>query len=174
MKVLIAEDDLGTTYALTRLLSGWGFEVQSVAHAADARAVLDGPAAPAMAVLEEELAGGSGIELCRYLRAPGRLGYTYVLMIGAIGDPALIQEVVAAGANDFLSKPFEIGELRRRMMAGRRLIDAVAGGAPVPHIDPTERLLRLRGSLEMAVAGGGLHGRRTLQPRIAGRRRRSV
>src|SRR5438045_3145031 len=117
MKVLIAEDDVGTSYALTRLLSGWGFDVESAAHAHDVRLLLDGPAPPAMAVLEQELAGGSGTELCRYLRAPDRPGYTYVLMIGAIGDPALIQEVLTAGANDFLSKPFEIGELRRRMMA---------------------------------------------------------
>jgi len=171
MKVLIAEDEVGTSYALSRLLGGWGFDVVTVAHAADARAALAGPMAPSMAVLEQELAGGGGSQLCRQLRAPARGSYTYVLIIAALADPATIQEVLEAGANDFLVKPFEIGELRRRMMAGRRLMDALAGGAPLPDIDPTERLLRLRGTLELAGASGSTRGRRTLQPRISRRRR---
>jgi DNA-binding response OmpR family regulator len=173
MKVLVADDDIGTSYALARLLGGWGFEVQHAAHAEDVRAALDGDAAPPFAVLEHELAGGGGIELCRHVRRRERGAYTYVLIIGAIGDPALIQDVVEAGANDFLVKPFEIAELRRRMQAGRRLVEALASGSPVPLQDPAERFLQLRSSLEMAAASRGGRGRRTLQPRIAGRRRAS-
>jgi sigma-B regulation protein RsbU (phosphoserine phosphatase) len=153
MKVLIAEDDVGTSYALCRLLGAWGFETLAVAHAADARAVLDGPAPPAMAVVEQELAGGSGVELCRQIRRPGQDSYTYVLVIGAILDLELTNALVEAGANDFLAKPFEIHELRRRMESGRRLVEAVAAGGERARLGLEQKQLqRTRRKLEAAMA----------------------
>jgi DNA-binding response OmpR family regulator len=154
MKVLIAEDDAGTSYALSRLLGAWGFETLAVAHASDALAVLDGPAPPAMAVVEQELAGGSGVELCRYVRRrQGRNTdvYTYVLVIGSIVDNDLMNALVDAGANDFLCKPFEIAELRRRMESGQRLVEAWAAGGERAQLGVEQSLLRARRNLQAAL-----------------------
>jgi DNA-binding response OmpR family regulator len=163
MKVLIAEDDVGTSYTLSRLLGAWGFAPFAVAHAADARAILDGPAPPPLAVVEHELAGGSAVELCRHIRGRGqhgheggrqgdghRDGYTYVLVIGAIVDLEATYALVDAGANDFLGKPFAIEELRRRMDSGRRLVEAVAAGRARVPLQPDHRPTRARPTLQAA------------------------
>jgi signal transduction histidine kinase len=118
-KVLVAEDDPSIGYALERLLHAWGYEVSRAAHADEAAAIIHGAEPPSMALLAKALPGGGGLEICRLARAPRTGLPMYVLMLSAITDRAAVEEVMAAGADDLLGKPFDVEELRMRLAAGQ-------------------------------------------------------
>jgi diguanylate cyclase (GGDEF)-like protein len=125
MKILIAEDQVPAARKLGELLQRWGYEA-AVVH--DGQAALDslrGPHAPRLALLDRQMRGLDGIEVCRRLRRQPDLPYAYLLLTGVGGR----QEMLAgldAGADDFLTKPLDEAELKARLAAGRRIL-AVQG-----------------------------------------------
>jgi diguanylate cyclase (GGDEF)-like protein len=63
----------------------------------------------------------SGVELCERIRRT-ELAYTYVILLTSISDKEMIVKGLAAGADDYLTKPFDPGELNARIGVGRRII----------------------------------------------------
>jgi len=63
----------------------------------------------------------SGVELCERIRRT-ELAYTYVILLTSISDKDMIVKGLAAGADDYLTKPFDPGELNARIGVGRRII----------------------------------------------------
>jgi diguanylate cyclase (GGDEF)-like protein len=63
----------------------------------------------------------SGIDLCRQIRK-SELSYTYVILLTSISDKQMVVKGLAAGADDYLTKPFDPGELCARIGVGRRII----------------------------------------------------
>jgi diguanylate cyclase (GGDEF)-like protein len=128
MKVLVADDSATIRALLESALSAWGFEVVEAKDGAQAWAALEAPDAPSLAILDWEMPGLDGVELCRRLREREAKGkpYTYVLLGSGHGGR---QEVIAgmeAGADDYVVKPFDEQELRVRVRAGRRIIELQA------------------------------------------------
>lgn len=125
MKVLIAEDDITSRLILERLLPKWGYEVVSTRDGAEAWARLQEPESPKLMVLDWMMPEMDGVEVCRRLR--DRNGdesqYPYVIMLTAKGKKEDIAEGMAAGADDYLIKPFEQGELQVRLRTGRRIVE---------------------------------------------------
>lgn len=82
---------------------------------------------PAVLVLDWVMPGISGVDIARFLRAsPGSLQKVAILLLTAQRSTGQIVEGLAAGANDYLSKPFEDEELRARVAAldrSRRLLE---------------------------------------------------
>jgi DNA-binding response OmpR family regulator len=121
--VLIAEDDQATTLMLSSLLWSWGQRVTAVADGHAAVAALVGPEPPEIALLDWEMPGLSGPEVCRVIRAtPLDLRPHLILVTGR----SLVSDVVAgldAGADDYLSKPFDPDELRARLNAAIRIVE---------------------------------------------------
>jgi diguanylate cyclase (GGDEF)-like protein len=122
VRVLIADDEGTTRLKLEGLLRKLGHEVLSAADGAEALEILQREDAPTLAILDWIMPGLDGVEVCRKLREAGRRPYIYLIRL-TIKDQA--QDVVVgmeAGADDYLSKPFDIDELRVRVLAGERIL----------------------------------------------------
>ena len=71
-----------------------------------------------------------GIEVCRKLRKERPQPYRYILMVTARTEPQDLVEAMEAGCDDYLTKPFVAHELRVRLRAGSRILEAIAGTGP--------------------------------------------
>jgi diguanylate cyclase (GGDEF)-like protein len=67
--------------------------------------------------------GMDGVEVCRRVRAVGKEPYTYILLLTAKTESGDLVEGMEAGADDYVTKPFDSHELRVRLRAGRRILD---------------------------------------------------
>ncbi len=123
MKVLIADDDPVSLLYLQDALQDWGYEVVAVPDGRSAHAILCGPDAPMLAILDWMMPGMDGIDLCRMIRSSGNDSYTYVIMLTSRTETAFIVEAMTAGADDFVSKPFHVEELEVRVRAGKRICE---------------------------------------------------
>jgi CheY-like chemotaxis protein len=125
MKILVADDDRMSTVMLAGTLQSWGFEVV-IAH--------DGNAAweqilnrdqPALAILDWMMPGLSGIDLCQRIRAAALKSPLYVILLTAKSSPRDLVAGLDAGADDYLTKPFDPDELRARIHVGQRTLDYI-------------------------------------------------
>jgi two-component system chemotaxis response regulator CheY len=78
---------------------------------------------PAIVITDWMMPDLSGLELCQRLRADLHRGYTYVILLTSIAEKDNVVKGLAAGADDYLTKPFDPGELLARIGVGRRIID---------------------------------------------------
>ncbi|HET7712530.1 MAG TPA: response regulator, partial [Thermoanaerobaculia bacterium] len=74
-------------------------------------------------LLDSELTGGEGMPLCREIKSNPALGNRYVIVISSEVESAHKVRAFEAGADDYMSKPFESVELRARVRAWRRIIE---------------------------------------------------
>jgi diguanylate cyclase (GGDEF)-like protein len=123
MKVLIAEDDPVSRRMLEAFLVKWGYEVMVATQGEEAWGVLQGNDPPKLAVLDWMMPGKDGLELCRGVRQRKGRAYIYILLLTARGHKENIVEGLEAGADDYVTKPFDPYELRARLRAGRRIIE---------------------------------------------------
>jgi two-component system, cell cycle response regulator len=65
----------------------------------------------------------SGLDLCQRMRSDIHRGYTYIILLTSIAEKDNVVKGLAAGADDYLTKPFDPGELLARIGVGRRIID---------------------------------------------------
>lgn len=122
MKILIAEDDLVSKRLLEATLTKWGYQV---AHACDGLAAweaLQHPDAPSLAILDWMMPGLDGIEVCQRVRALPDRQPLYLLLLTAKGARADIVAGLQAGADDYVTKPFDPEELQARLQVGVRMI----------------------------------------------------
>ena len=123
MKVLVAEDNPVFQIVLHGMLTKWGYDVLAVHNGDDAWAVLQEEGAPRLAILDWMMPGMDGPELCRRLRTAGREPYVYVLLLTARTESGDLVAGMEAGADDYLTKPFNTHELRVRLRAGTRIVE---------------------------------------------------
>jgi two-component system cell cycle response regulator len=123
---LIAEDDPIFRRILISRLKKWDYSVTAVDNGLDAWKALQQPDAPQLAILDWMMPGMDGIELCRRIRSAGQNPYRYVLLLTAKDDKQDVVAGLEAGADDYLTKPFDVDELRARIRAGKRILDLQA------------------------------------------------
>ncbi len=75
-------------------------------------------------LLDVQMPGMSGIELCDLLRSTAAYSDTPILMVTKMGEKSFIDDAFKAGASDYLNKPFEISELRGRINILSRVAEA--------------------------------------------------
>ena len=126
MKLLIAEDDTVIRRLLQVTLSRSGFEVVAVANGRQALEEMQKPDAPRLAVLDWMMPEIDGLDVCRRIRANAGVPYVYILVLTAKGRKEDLVEGLDAGADDFLTKPFDPQELRSRLRVGQRTLDLEA------------------------------------------------
>ena len=124
--VLIAEDDPLFRRILERWFQQWDYRVTAVENGLDAWEVLQRDDAPQLAILDWMMPGMDGIELCRRIRSRDQSPYRYVLLLTAKDDKQDVIAGLEAGADDYLTKPFDVDELRARVRAGKRILDLQA------------------------------------------------
>ena len=126
MRILVADDDSTSRTVLAGVLKKAGHEVQAAVNGAEAWRVLRQPGAPALVILDWMMPGMDGPEVVRRIRALETDTPPYVLMLTSRGEKTDIIAGLDAGANDYLAKPFDPGELRARVEVGRRLVEMQA------------------------------------------------
>ncbi len=122
MKVLVAEDDRISRRMLVRDLENWGHEVVSVE---DGQQAWDKYQEEEFSLVISDwmMPKMDGLELVRRIRASDREHYAFFILLTAKAQTEDIVEGMDAGADDFLTKPFERTELRARLRAGQRIIE---------------------------------------------------
>jgi diguanylate cyclase (GGDEF)-like protein len=123
MRVLIAEDDPISRRVLEVTLSNWGYGVVVAQDGAEALRLLRAPNCPRVAILDWMMPGLDGIEVCRQLRSKRIDRYVYVILLTARNEKKDIVRGIEAGADDYITKPFESIELKARLLAGSRIIE---------------------------------------------------
>jgi diguanylate cyclase (GGDEF)-like protein len=121
--ILVAEDDPIFRHILESWLRRWKYHVISVNNGTDAWAGIQLENAPKLAILDWVMPGMDGIEVCRRIRKREKSPYTYVLLLTAKDHKQDVVEGFEAGADDYLTKPFDVDELRARVRAGKRILE---------------------------------------------------
>src|SRR6201996_161201 len=88
--------------------------------------MLAAPDAPALAILDWVMPNMTGPEVCRRIRETHREPYTYILLLTSKNTKNETVEGLDAGADDYITKPFDEHELQVRLRAGNRIVDLQA------------------------------------------------
>lgn len=158
--ILIVEDDPDISGPLARFLRGNGFAV-SVAERAEAAGEVLAHDDVDLVLLDVMLPGENGLTLCRRLRAAGG---PRIIMVTALSEPTDKIAGLELGADDYVSKPFDLGELLARIRAVLRrgsIADAEprrSGAEPVLRFSgfafhPHRRFLRSPAGLRIPLTG---------------------
>lgn len=105
------------------LLKQWGYDVVTAETGEEAWKILQEEEAPPLAVIDWIMPGMEGPEICRRLRWNPEERYRYVILLTVQGDPASVVAGLEAGADDYITKPFDAQELKMRVQAGRRILE---------------------------------------------------
>ncbi len=122
MRILIAEDDLTSRTVLEAVLKKEGHEVVAAVNGGDAWTLMQQDDAPSLAILDWMMPEMDGPELARNIRSQQGERPAYIIMLTTKDDKSDIVAALEAGADDYLTKPFDTGELRARVDVGRRTI----------------------------------------------------
>jgi len=123
MKILIAEDDTLSRMMLTKSLERAGYEVISVDNGTRALAALTGENPPSLVLLDWIMPEKDGVEVCREMRRFQDGPYTYAILLSSKESKKEIVEGLEAGADDYLTKPYDDEELKARLRAGERILE---------------------------------------------------
>jgi len=147
MKVLVVDDSPVYRHLIKSQLEEWGYQVSVVNDGNEAWNVLQRPDSPKLVILDWVLPGITGVELCRRIRARVH-AYVYTVLLTGKDRKEDWHEAMSAGADDFLSKPFDALELKARLLVGKRILDL------------QEALVNTRESMRYAATHDALTGLR--------------
>jgi phosphoserine phosphatase RsbU/P len=122
VKILIAEDEPLSRRLLQHVLTEHGHEVIVTSDGLQAWEVLQADDAPHLAVVDWMMPGLTGLQLCNLVHEAPDADLKYLILLTAKGEKADIVRGLAAGANDYVTKPFDKDELRARVEVGVRMI----------------------------------------------------
>jgi two-component sensor histidine kinase len=122
MKVLVVEDDATSLAFLMQLVEKLGYQGVPVESGDDAWAVLTAKDAPRLVLLDRLMPGMDGAQLCRKIRSLDDRIPPYIIMVTIKGEKMDIVSGLEAGADDYLTKPFDPEELKARINVGLRML----------------------------------------------------
>jgi DNA-binding response OmpR family regulator len=125
MRILIADDDAVTSRILEATLVRLGWEVITVRDGTAAWTTLQtlrGEDLPQLVVLDWMMPGIDGIEICRRLRSSPGFELIYVMLLTSREGKEDLAVGLDAGANDYMTKPFDPVELEARIRVGERVV----------------------------------------------------
>lgn len=121
MRVLVAEDDAVSRLILCRSLEKLGHECLAAGNGEIALGLYRSTLDVDLIISDWMMPGIDGLELCRQVRADDRDKYTYFIFLTDLGDKNHLLVGLAAGADDYLSKPLDRDELQVRLVSARRV-----------------------------------------------------
>ncbi|MFP2902163.1 response regulator [Corallococcus sp. 4LFB] len=148
-------DDSASEARFIKAALGTGFQVETFPDGAAMLERLHAGRAPDVVVLDWEMPGMSGPEVCQFLRSQRETEALPVLLLTAHGRPEDLVQGLRAGANDYVAKPFRTEEVRARVDAlarTKRLLDAVRR----THQEKAEVFAQLDALLTSSAAGMSL------------------
>jgi len=126
MRILIADDDRMSTMMLSRSLERWGFEVVVAPDGVSAWGHIQSRTPPALAIVDWMMPGIDGLELCRRIREANLAAPVYVILLTSRNSRQDLVAGLQAGADDYLTKPFDPDELQARIHVGQRTLALIA------------------------------------------------
>ena len=123
MKILIDEDDPVSRRLLEATLEKFGYEVVVAADGAEAWTALQRNDAPRLAILDWMMPELDGVEICRRVREIPTSTPPYLILLTAKTERGDVVTGLDAGANDYLKKPFDRGELRARLQVAAHVLE---------------------------------------------------
>jgi diguanylate cyclase (GGDEF)-like protein len=145
-KILVADDDPTTRMILCTTLAKLGYQVAVAGDGDQAWSMLQAPGALNLAILDWLMPGLSGPEICRKLRERKDGPYVYIILLTAMDKLNDLVHGIDAGADDYITKPFNSQELSARLRAGQRILDL------------QHQLLAAQKALEIRATHDGLTG----------------
>lgn len=144
-KILLVEDDVAFSSVLVETLTTYGWLVEAVETGEDAKQLIQNFSFDII-LLDWELPGMSGIELCERFRQSGCK--IPIIFITGKGDIDSLERALQLGADDYITKPVEVRELIARIIALRRRSSNLATNEVVlgqAHLDVKLRMLKIAG-----------------------------
>ena len=121
MRILYAEDSKFLARQIRRVVAELGHEVDLAADGAEAwRAIQAGGIQ--LVISDWEMPGMDGLTLCRHVREGGLDGYLYFILLTGTTEASSKREALAAGVDDFLTKPLDTAELAARLRVAERIL----------------------------------------------------
>ncbi len=124
MRILIADDERVSRTLLMRVVESWGYQTVEADSGDSAWAILSGPNPPRIAIIDWMMPGIDGVEICRRLHARPDAPLIYTILLTSKTDEQALIHALEQGAHDFQTKPANPGELRARLLVGRRLVES--------------------------------------------------
>lgn len=121
-KILIADDDPTTRMMLRAAVNQWGYEVTEASDGEEAWNILKQSDAPRLLILDWVMPKLDGVELCTRIRAELKFHH-YIILLTQLAGAANLIRGLEAGADEFLSKPFNMAELCSRLSVGSRILN---------------------------------------------------
>ncbi len=119
-RILVIDDDLTVQRLLMRVLKRQGYDV-TVASDGKAGIAQIQQSKPALIICDWMMPMVNGLEVCRWVKSNSALSTTFFILLTSLGSVEDRVRGLDAGADDFIAKPIEIGELQARVRAGLRL-----------------------------------------------------
>jgi two-component system chemotaxis response regulator CheY len=148
MRVLIVEDEVVSRRLLEVFLLKLGYEVIPVSSGKEALGVLEGPQAPNLVISDWMMPEMDGLELCQRTREIQTAGYIYFIILTSKMDKKDIIKGLEAGADDYLTKPFDQEELRCRIKIGERIVNLERRILELANTDSLTEVLNRRAFME--------------------------
>ena len=145
MKILVAEDDPISQRVVQANLLEWGYEVTVASDGSEAWAIMRQEESPSLVISDWMMPGMDGLTLCRKIRRMERPGYIYFIILTAKKG---VVEALEAGADDFLTKPFNPEELKYRIRIGERILNLERRILELANTDMLTGLLNRRAFME--------------------------
>jgi phosphoserine phosphatase RsbU/P len=121
MKILIADDEPVSRRMLEASMAKWGYAITVCEDGEQVWQALQHPEPPAVAVIDWLMPAIDGLEICRRVRSTPALRSMYVILLTSRGNKQDIVGGLEAGADDYITKPFDPDELRARVHVGDRV-----------------------------------------------------
>ncbi len=121
-KVLVVDDSPVYRKLVERVLSSEAYALLSARDGAEARRLYE-EHSPCIVITDWILPDFSGLELCQRIRSDQTRPYTYIIVMTSNKEKDSVVKGLEAGADDYLTKPFDPGEMLARIGVGRRIID---------------------------------------------------
>jgi diguanylate cyclase (GGDEF)-like protein len=122
MRILVAEDDPVLRHRLHATLSSWGYDVTSVVDGQEALREVARPDAPNLAILDWSMPKVDGLQVCRAVRERVGGQYVYMILLTSNNRDDDVLEGFNAGADDYITKPFDARQLKARVRSGARIV----------------------------------------------------
>jgi DNA-binding response OmpR family regulator len=126
MRILVAEDDPVSRLLLETHIKRWGHEPVTTTDGTAAWEAMQKEDAPSLAILDWMMDGLDGVEVCRRARARTGVQPLYLILLTARSDRQDTVAALNAGADDYVTKPFDAAELKARVAAGVRVVELQA------------------------------------------------